>query len=341
MKQVIVEAFGGIDRLQVHELPTPEPGAGQVLVRVTSIGMNHAELMGRRGEYKLSTGEPPFVPGLEAGGVIEAVGEGVDTSRVGQRVALGPDVPRSNAGPHGGTYRSHMVVDADIALPAPDAIPDDQLGALWLPYLTAWGCLIWKQNLQPGQFVAIPAASSSVGLAAAQIVKDAGAVAIGLTSSPGKVRALESLDTARFDHLVTTHEPDGSMRKWNRDLREITDGHGVDVFFDPVASGAYLTTEVRSLAMHGTIWIYGLLGEADKVDVTPLIARLGSIRGWVLTGGFDDPAARRAACQAIFDRFADGRFKQHIAGTWKLDDVREAHIEMEKGNHIGKLVLLP
>lgn len=341
MKQVIVEAFGGVEQLKIQELPTPEPGPGQVRVRITSIGMNHAELMGRRGEYKLSTGEPPFVPGLEAGGVIDAVGEGVDGSRVGQRVALGPDVPRSKDGPQGGTYRSHMVVDADIALPAPDAIPDDQLGALWLPYLTAWGCLIWKQNIQPGQFVGIPAASSSVGLAAAQIVKDAGAIAIGLTSTPGKVDAIQALDTARFDHLIVTHEPDGSMRKWNRDLREITDGHGVDVFFDPVASGQYLNTEIRSLAMGGTIWVYGLLGEPDAVDVTPLIARMASIRGWVLTGGFDDAAARRKACRAIFDRFADGRFKQHVAGTWQLNDVRTAHKEMEKGNHIGKLVLVP
>ena len=131
------------------------------------------------------------------------------------------------------------------------------------------------------------------------------------------------------------------MRKWNRDLRDLTGGHGIDVFFDPVASGAYLDTEVRSLAQHGTIWVYGLLGRPDTVDVTPLIRKLGAIRGWVLTGGFDDAEARWKACQSILARFADGRFKQHIAGTWKLDDVRTAHEAMEKGEHIGKLVLVP
>ncbi len=341
MKHVVVEAFGGVEQLKVVESATPDPGTGQVRVRITSIGMNHAELMGRRGEYKLSTGDPPFVPGLEAGGVIEAVGEGVDGSRVNQRVTLGPNVPRSVDGPHGGTYRSHIVVEQDLALPAPDAIPDEQLGALWLPYLTAWGCLIYRQQLQPGQYVAIPAASSSVGLAAAQVVKDAGAIAIGLTSSPEKVEAVQALDSARFDHLVVTHQLDGTMRKWNRDMRELTEGHGVDVFFDPVASGQYLQLEIRSLARHGTIWVYGLLGEPDTVDVTPLIMSLGGIRGWVVTGGFDDAADERDACQAILDRFADGRFKQHVASTWKLDDVRAAHEQMEQGHHIGKLVLVP
>ena len=116
----------------------------------------------------------------------------VDEARIGQRVTLGPDVPRSVAGPHGGTYRSHMVVDEPLALPAPDAIPDEQLGTIWLTYLTAWGCLIWKQQIKTGQFVAIPAASSGVGLAAAKIVKDAGAVAIGLTSTPGKCKHCEN-----------------------------------------------------------------------------------------------------------------------------------------------------
>jgi len=323
-----------------------EPGPGQVVVRMTSIGLNHAELMGRNGRYKAATGEPPFTPGIEGGGVIEAAGEGVDASRLGQRVSLGPNLPRGIEGPHGGTYRTHMVVDEGVALPAPDCIPDDQLGALWLPYLTAWGCLAWKAGVKEGDIVGIPAATSSVGLAAAQVCKHLGATAIGLTSSPGKVAKLEAMDSAVFDHVVVTHERDSEgnrvMRKWHQDIKRLTDGHGVDVYFDPVASGPYFATEIRSLATKGRIYVYGLLGEPGVIDLSPLIIRQATIYSWML---YESVAAGedvwRGQCQAIFDAFAAGAFRQDLAATYKLDDVQRAHEEMEKGKHIGKLVLIP
>lgn len=324
----------------------PEPLSGQVLVRVTSIGMNHADLMGRQGRYKASTGDPPYVPGIEAGGVIDAVGQGVDESRIGQRVILAPSLPRPVDGAHGGTYRSHLVIDASLALLAPKAIPDDQLGAIWLPYLTAWGCLAWKDELKPGQIVAIPAASSSVGLAASQVVKALGGTAIGLTSSPAKAQAIRQLQTARFDHLLVTHDRDEQggrvMKPWHREVKQLTDGKGIDVFFDPVAAGEYLTTEVRCLARGGRIYIYGLLGQPGPVDLSPMIIRNASLHGWVL-----DEIIRagdsvwRQACDAILDRFSDGTFRQELAGTYPLADVRWAHEEMALGEHIGKLVLVP
>lgn len=344
MKQVVVRRFGGPEVLEVVEAPTPEPEAGQVRVRLTSIGLNHAELMGRRGEYKLSTGDPPFVPGVEGGGVIEAVGPGVDSARVGERVVLGPTAPRKGGG---GTYTTHFVLPADLALPARDAIPDEQLGTLWLSYLTAWGCLIWRHNLTPGQLVALPAASSSVALAAAQVVKAAGGATIGLTSSEAKVERIRSLPTAAYDHLIATHDAERKMRPWHRDIRAIVNklkhpSGGVDVFFDPVAAGDYLNTEIKCLGQGGTIWIYGLLDEAGVVDVTPLIRKWGAIRGWVLGELFAaGDSAWRTGCETILRGFADGRFKQHIGGVYRLDDVRRAHEEMERGAHIGKLVLVP
>ena len=91
-QRVVVNAFGGPEVLQLVEEPVPAPGAGEVVVRITSIGMNHAELMGRRGQYKLSTGEPPFTPGLEGGGIIDAIGAGVSAVKVGDRVSLAPHI---------------------------------------------------------------------------------------------------------------------------------------------------------------------------------------------------------------------------------------------------------
>lgn len=346
MRYVQVESFGGPEQLKLVEASTPEPAPGQVRVKLTSIGLNRADLMGRAGQYKASTGEPPYTPGLEGGGVIDAVGDGVDATRVGQRVTLAPTVPRAVDGPHGGTCRTHLCINAELALPAPDAIPDDQLGTLWLPYLTAWGCLVWKANLQPGQIVGIPAASSSVGLAAAQVVKQHGGVSVGLTSSPEKIDAIKALEQHRFDHLIVTHQKDAEGerfdRPWHRDIKQLTDGHGIDLFFDPVAAGTYLSTEIRSLARGGAIYIYGLLGETGVVDLQPLIIRRGRIDTFLLyelnEAGED---AWRAGCAAVFEGFTSGAYRQHLGGRYALDQVQRAHQEMAKGRHIGKLVLLP
>jgi NADPH:quinone reductase len=344
MKIVIVERFGGIEELHVREVPTPEPEAGQVRVRVLSIGMNHADLTGRRGEYRLSTGDPPYTPGLEAGGVIDAVGSGVTERRIGQRVSLTLSAPRLGAGGSGGggTYRSHYVCAAADTVPVPDCIPDVQLGALWLTYLTSWGCLAWKHGLKAGQFAAFPAASSGVALAGAQIARRLGAQAIGLTSSPAKVEAIRALPGCPYHHLVLTADAEGRATPWYKDLKRITADHGVDVFFDPVAAGPYLESEIRSLAQEGTVYIYGLLGEAGKVDVTPLIRKWGVMRGWLMAQLVAaGPKVCEAGYQHIFDGFAAGAYRQHIARVFKLDEVRAAHEYMEQGKHIGKLVLVP
>lgn len=340
MKKVIVKAFGEPDQLAVVSETTPELVAGQVLVRITSIGMNHADLMARRGEYKLISGDPPFVPGLEAGGVIQAVSAGVADRSVGDRVILTPDI--RHAGAEAGTYRSHIPVDAAHTLPAPEALADEQLGSLWLAYLTAWGCLVWRQGIQAGQVVAMPAASSSVSLAAAQIAKSFGATTLALTRTQAKADRIRELPDHSYDHFVVTHDAGGAMVKWHRQIRDITGDRGVDCFFDPVAAGPYLDSEIKSLAEQGAIWVYGLLGEPDTVDVSPLIRKRAAIRGWMLDElilvGED---AWRPGCEHILDGFATGRYHQHVDRAFKLDDAAEAHAYMERGEHVGKLVLLP
>ena len=341
MKKVIVDEFGPPEVLRVIDAPTPEPGPGQVRIRVTSIGMNHAELMARRGEYRLASGDPPFTPGLEAGGVIDALGDGVTTRRIGQRVIIGVDAPRANAPAGGGTYRSSYVCNADQSVVAPDAIADGQLGAIWLPYLTAWGCLVWKQDIQPGDIVAMPAASSSVALAAAQIVRQNGGIAIGLTSSPEKVESIRALPGCGYAHLIVTHDDSGLLR-FNEALRQVTAGHGVDVFFDPVAAGPYLATEIRALATGGTIWIYGLLDKSEQLSVQALIRKQGAIHGWMIAELVAaGPNAFEPGYRHILDAFASGVYRQHVGEAFRLDDVQEAHRYMERGEHSGKLVLVP
>ncbi|MEM7682307.1 MAG: zinc-binding dehydrogenase [Planctomycetota bacterium] len=342
-RTVQVNDFGGPEVFHVERLADPpEPAADQVRVKLTSIGLNHADLLARAGKYKLASGDPPFIPGLEGGGVIDAVGAGVDDGRVGERVSLAPMVTRLSAG-FGGTYRTHYVCPAEDALPAPPEVPDDQLGALWLPYLTAWGCLVWLHGLdrKPGQTVAIPAASSSVALAAAQVVKHHGGTAVGLTTSPQKVETLRALSTCAFDEIVCTRDEAGQPRDWRKDLKRLTDGRGVDVFFDPVAAGDYLSTEIRTLAPGGAVYVYGLLGEPGPVDVWPLIRLGAKVEGYV-NGRLDTPDQPwRRGCEHIFQGFASGAYRQHLGEVWPLEDVAQAHTEMARGRHMGKLVLRP
>ncbi|PZO14494.1 MAG: oxidoreductase [Leptolyngbya foveolarum] len=337
MQQVTVSAFGGTENLQVKTVNPVQPKSTEVVIQLTSVGLNQADLMARRGEYRLSSGAPPFTPGIEGGGVITAVGSQVVNRQVGQRVIL------TIAAPHKvGTYRSQFVTAARNTVVVPDGIPDDLIGALWLAFATAWGALVWRQKIQPGQTLMLPAASSSVAISASQIAKSAGAIVIGTTTSPEKVDALQHISAAKYDHIVVTsaNTATGKAEPWWRQIKKITGGKGVDVIFDPVAAGDFLHHEIRLLAKGGTLWVYGLLGTPDTVDVSPLIRKDAAIRGWLLNALVDTPA-EQAAYQHILKNVAAGVYQLPIATTFSLDRVREAHEAMEIGSHIGKYVLMP
>jgi NADPH:quinone reductase-like Zn-dependent oxidoreductase len=335
MRKVIVKGFGDIDQLEVTDHPDPKPAPGEVVVRLTSIGMNNADLMARRGEYRLISGNPPFTPGLEGGGVIECVGAGVTERSPGQRVILTLDAPATH-GQGYGTYRSHFVVPAEKTVLAPEGLPDEILGALWLPYLTAWGCLVWKQNLQPGQTVMITAASSGVGLAASQVVKQYGGVAVGTTTSPEKVETLKAMPEARYDYIIVTRNGQG----WYREAKKLTGGKGFNVIFDAIAAGEFLNTEIRLLAPKGTLWIYGLLGQPETVNVHPLIRKMASLRGWLLNE-LSGSGIETGAYTHVMERVADGTYQLPIAAKFPLAQVREAQAMMEAGKHMGKVILVP
>ena len=342
MQKVVVTAFGDVENLQVQEVDTPSVSANEVLIDLVSIGMNQADLMARRGEYRLSSGEPPFTPGIEGGGVISAVGSQVENRHVGQRVILTLDAPR-RGGVGNGTYCAQFAASVDQTVPVPDGIDDLAIGALWLPFLTAWGALAWRQNVQAGEIVMLPAASSSVAIAASQIVKKRGGITIGTTTSPSKVEVLQSLPAAQYDHLIVTGEANSSDLWWKtvkKIARQEGQNRGVDVIFDPIAAGEFLHHEIRLLAQGGTLWAYGLLGKTGSVDISPLIRKDASIRGWLLNFIAGTPVESEAYAH-ILENVANGTYQLPIADVFDLADVQAAHTAMEKGSHIGKYVLHP
>jgi NADPH:quinone reductase-like Zn-dependent oxidoreductase len=326
-KQVLFHETGDADVLQIEDQPLVEPGEGEVRIKVEAIGLNRAEVMFRRGQYL----EQPRFPsrlGYEASGVVDALGSGVAGLNVGDRVSTIPAFSMVKYG----VYGESAVVPAHAVAVYPDNLSPAEGTSIWMQYMTAYGALVDYGRLKSGDVVLITAASSSVGLAAIQIVKAAGATAIATTRGTAKKQAL--LD-AGADHVIVTDEEDLPER-----VMALTDGQGAGIVFDPVA-GPMLTTVAKAAARGGTIFVYGAL--APQPTSYPLMEALGKglkIQGYTLFEITSDPARMGRAKQFVYDGLAAGGLKPIVARTFGLDEIVEAHRYMESNQQIGKIVVL-
>src|ERR1700683_1958387 len=236
---------GGPEVLKLEEVPTPEPGQGEVRLRVEAIGLNRAEVLFRQGKYVVRS-HPPCTLGYEAAGVVEAVGEGVDKKLLGKRVSTVP----SFAADKYGVYGEVAIVPAYSLAAYPEKLSPPEGASIWMQYLTAYGALVQLGKITRGDFVLITAASSSVGIAAIEIAKAEGAVSIATTRTSKKKAELLSLGA---DHVIATQEEDLVKR-----VNEITAGKGARIVFDPIA-GKGLETLASAAAPSGIIFEYGAL----------------------------------------------------------------------------------
>jgi NADPH2:quinone reductase len=326
-RQVVFHETGDADVLKIEDLPLREPGEGEVRIDVEAIGLNRAEVMFRRGQYL----EQPRFPsrlGYEASGVVDAVGPGAEGFSIGDRVSTIPAFSMVQYG----VYGESAIVPAHAVAAYPDNLSAAEGTSIWMQYMTAYGALVDYGRLKQGDVVLIPAASSSVGLAAIQITRAAGAVAIATTRGAGKKQAL--LDTGA-DHVIVTDEEDLVER-----VMEITGGNGANIVFDPVA-GPTLIKLAQAAARGGTIFVYGALAPAPTPY--PLFEALGkglSIQGYTLFEITSVPARMARAKQFVYDGLATGDLKPIVARTFSLDEIVEAHRYMESNQQIGKIVVL-
>ena len=326
-KQVVFHETGDADVLKIEEQPDREPGPGEVRIKVAAIGLNRAEVMFRRGQY-LEQPKFPSRLGYEASGVVDALGSGVEDLSIGERVSTIPAFSMVQYG----VYGESAIVPAHAVAPYPENLSPAEGTSIWMQYMTAYGALVYYGKLKKGDVVLIPAASSSVGIAAIQIVKAVSATAIATTRGPGKKQSL--LD-AGADHVIVTDEENLAER-----VMEITGGKGANIVFDPVA-GPMLTTLAQATAMGGTIFVYGAL--APAATPYPLMEALGrglSIQGYTLFEITGDPERMGWAKQFVYDGLAAGDFKPIVAKTFALDEIVEAHRYMESNQQIGKIVVL-
>ena len=326
--------LGGPEVLQIEDLPIVEPKSGEVRIRVQAIGLNRAEIMFRTGQY-LEQPKFPSRIGLEAAGIVEAIGAGVTKVRIGDKVsvATGQSIAKY------GTYGETAIVPASSAISYPDNLTPEEAASVWVQYLTAYFAFVDLAKIQPGQSVLITAATGGAGLGAIEVARLLGAVAIATTRSASKQQAL--LDSGA-DHVIVTSKEDLGSR-----VKEITGGRGADLIFDPIA-GDTLPTLAEAVAWGGQIILYGALGGTNvPYPLFAAFARNFTLRSYIIYSfcGLETLGLRRneeafaRAVQFINENLASGKLKPAIAKIFPLSEIQETHRYMESNQQLGKIVI--
>jgi NADPH:quinone reductase len=328
MKAVQISRFGGPEVLETVQLPTPAPGAGQLLVRVGASGVNLADALTRMDRYAV-TPPLPAVLGAEAAGVVEALGAGVDGFAIGQRVAT-PLFANNSLG----AYAEFVVIDANLAVPLPDAISFEQAAALMIQGITA--LTLTRQAPPKGKTVLVNAAAGGVGSLLVQLAKQAGArMVIAGASTPNKLDFVRALGA---DGGVNYTSPG-----WAEELRRITDGNGPDIIYESVG-GEVTAASLGALAPQGQIVIYGALNiqsfQLGVPELLGLIFKNQSLTGFAFAPLLT-PVMLRSALTELFDLVTKGDLVVTIGGRYPLAEASKAHSALEGRGTTGKLILTP
>jgi NADPH2:quinone reductase len=311
--------------LSLTELPTPEPGPGQVLVRVAATALNFPDVMLCRGQYQIRL-EPPFVPGVELSGEIVGLGAGVDEHLQGTRVIGNPVLP------HGGLAEYTLMTAAE-AYPAPAELDDAEASALHIAYQTGWFALHRRAHLQEGETVLVHAAAGGVGSAAVQLAKAAGAKVIGVVGGESKAQAAKDLGA----DLVIDRKTEDFVKA----VKQYTEGRGADVVFDPVGGDAYAGS-TKCIAFEGRIVIVGFAGGSIPAPgLNHALVKNYSILGlhWGLYKQ-KDPGSVWAAHQALTKLADDGVLRPLISQRLPLEDAVKGLTALGEGTTTGRVVVV-
>ena len=317
---------GGPEVLEFVEQQVRAPGPNEVRINVKAIGINRAEAMWRTDIYI----EPVKFPaglGYEAAGVVDAVGPGVSGIVVGDDVSVIPSFSMNQYSTYG-----EVIIAPDYAVVKhPKTLSYSDAASVWMMFVTAYGALIEDAKVTKGDFVIIPAASSSVGLAAIQIANYAGATTIALTRTSEKRGQLLEAGAA---HVIATEETD-----LVQEVMRITGGNGARVAFDPVG-GPTFAKLIAALSFGGIAFIYGALSsEVTPLPILDMIGKVATVKAhniWLTSG---DESRRKAAVEFVLKGLESGALKPVIDRTFKFDDIVEVHRYLEKNGQFGKIVV--
>ena len=314
------------DVLELVEVPRPEAGPGQLLVRVLAAAANFPDLLMCRGTYQVRP-PLPFCPGVELCGEVVEAGPGVGGYSAGDRV-LGTAVL-----PHGG-FAEYAVVDAGRALPAPEGLDDAEAAPFRVTYQTGWFGLHRRARLAAGETLLVHAAAGGVGSGAVQLGKAAGARVIGVAGGPEKAAAVRELGA---DVVIDRHAED-----FVAVVKEVTGGHGADVVYDPVGGEAFRRS-TKCIAFEGRILIVGFAsGDIPSAAVNHALVKNYSIVGlhWGLYAQREPGAVRD--CHAELSRLvAAGAIRTLVSQRLTLADVPDGLRQLAAGTTIGRIVFQP
>ncbi|PYO77512.1 MAG: NAD(P)H-quinone oxidoreductase [Gemmatimonadetes bacterium] len=324
MKAVIITRPGGPEVLEIQERPMPEPGIGQIRVRVHASALNRADLLQRMGNYPVPPGYPADIAGMEYVGEVDALGEGSMAWKVGDRVM----------GIIGGAgHAEYLCVHEREAMPAPRTTATEEAAAIPEAFLTAWDALFKRLDLRSGETVLIHAVGSGVGTAALQIAKVAGARVIGTSRSPDKL--------SRAKQLGLDTGIDSSRGDWANEIETAVGEQRVNAIVDLVG-GNYLDGNLRVLALKGRIVLVGMTaGALTQFNMGTLLRKRLTIVGTMLRSREleEKIALAREFAERGVPLFELSALKPVVDSVFSFDQIRDAHKLMESNATFGKIVL--
>ncbi|HEX3347881.1 MAG TPA: quinone oxidoreductase [Acetobacteraceae bacterium] len=321
-KAIRVHQPGGPEVMRWDDIPTPEPAAGEVLIRHAAVGVNYIDIYFRTGLYKTNV---PVTLGMEAAGTIVAVGEGVTSLRPGDRVAY--------AGGPLGAYATERVIAAERLVKLPDGIDFKTAAAMMLQGMTAQYLLRRTYRVKPGETIVVHAAAGGVGLIMCQWAKHLGATVVGIVSTEEKAELARAHGAA---HVIVGHANLPAR------IKQITGGAMVPVVYDSVGKDTF-TASLDSLAPLGLMVSFGSAsGPVPPVDLGVLSAK-GSL--YLTRPTLATYTTKRAdlehVCQELFDVVQSGAVRILVNQTFPLKDAAEAHRALEARRTTGSTILLP
>jgi NADPH:quinone reductase len=314
------------DALRLAEVPDPEPGPGQVLVRVLGAAANFPDVLMCQGSYQVRP-PLPFTPGVELCGEVVTAGPGVTGIAVGNRVIGGPALPF-------GAYAELALMDAAAVLPAPEGLDDAEAAAFFITYQTGWFGLHRRARLAAGETLLVQAAAGGVGSGAVQLGKAAGARVIGVVGGERKAEVARALGA---DVVVDRHSQD-----FVQVVKEVTDGRGADVVYDPVGGEAYARS-TKCIAFEGRILVVGFAsGQIPSAPLNHALIKNYSIVGlhWGLYQT-KEPQAIGECHRQLTRLVADGAIRPLVSERLGLDDVPAALDKLAHGDTVGRIVITP
>ena len=322
MRAVLCKEFGGTDKLVVEDVPGPALREGAVRLQIHAAGINFADLLLVSGQYQEKP-PLPFIPGAEAGGLITEVGAGVSNVKAGDRVMALTGT---------GAFAEEAVVDAGRIFPIPAGMDFASAAGFPVTYGTSHGAFDWRARLKPGEWLLVLGAAGGVGLTAVEIGKAMGAQVIACAGGEEKLAVAKSHGA---DHLIDYSREDIRAR-----VKEITEGHGADVVYDPVGGDAF-DASLRSIAWGGRIIVIGFAsGRIPQIPANIVLVKNIDIIGFYWgSHQTRKPELLRQSFAQLFRWFEEGKLKPHVSEKVDLKDASRALDLLRQRKSTGKVVL--